>query len=193
MSKKLLGILLGLVATLAPMLVWVLLGVFADYALYLVGLAMSLVFCVVYRAVNKEDKSKLAFIISLPLGIICVFLSQLIVLLILGAPIGATVGDYLADPIIGPNIIRAVLVSAGFAVGGSFLYLLMQKEALKKQQAASMQPAINGVDVVTPTSTTPTETSNKIDRLAELNNLKQKGLISNEEFELTKAEILKDE
>lgn len=82
MSNRTKGTILGLVASLVGVAVWVLLYVFAETIASIATLLMGVLFLLVYRKINPEDNSKYPFILAAVITVVEIVASEFLSLVI---------------------------------------------------------------------------------------------------------------
>lgn len=85
MSKRLKGTLLGILPSFAGVGLWIVFGAFLEIIAGWAGAIIGVLFLLVYRKVNPDDKSKYPYIIGIVLIIALVFLSEILTIAILSS------------------------------------------------------------------------------------------------------------
>ena len=77
MNKKILATFLGILASFAGIVLWIILGM-VGFIAGIAGAAMALLFCMVYSAINREDKSNYRYVVGAIVMVVDIILAELI-------------------------------------------------------------------------------------------------------------------
>lgn len=139
MSLRLKGTLLGFVASLAGVALWIIfvavLGIIAGLA----GAVMGLLFMLVYSKINKEDKSNYRYIVGAIIVVAEILISELISVVILASIESIALSSIFSSPkIIGGmayDIIMGLVLSA--IVLGAYIYSEKKKTKMIPNKVAA--------------------------------------------------------
>lgn len=142
MSNKVKGYLLGILASLAVVALWIVLYVFVGIIAGYIGALMALSIIMIYKKFNPEDNSNVIYVVASVIGLFEIFIAEFASVGIMCAMNNKDFGSEVANSFVGIvlDVVIAIILSALVL----FYYIRQQtKKAETRKVESTVSPVEN--------------------------------------------------
>lgn len=137
MSNKVKGYLLGILASLAVVGLWIVLYVFAGIIAGLVGTLMGLAIIVIYKKFNPNDNSKVIYVSASLIAFFEIFLAEFLSVVIMCAREGIDLSLALANSKVVLNMVLDIVIAVGLSALVLFSYIKSENKKVATKQVVN--------------------------------------------------------
>lgn len=142
MSNKVKGYVLGILASLAVVALWIVLYVFAGIIAGYIGALMALSIIMIYKKFNPEDNSNVIYFVASVIGLFEIFIAEFASVGIMCAMNNKDFGSEVANSFVG--IVLDVVVAIILSALVLFYYIRQQtKKAETRKVESTVSPVEN--------------------------------------------------
>lgn len=142
MSNKVKGYLLGILASLAVVALWIVLYVFVGIIAGYIGALMALSIIMIYKKFNPEDNSNVIYVVASVIGLFEIFIAEFASVGIMCAMNNKDFGSEVANSFVG--IVLDVVVAIILSALVLFYYIRQQtKKAETRKVESTVSPVEN--------------------------------------------------
>lgn len=144
MSNKVKGYLLGILASLAVVALWIVLYVFVDIIAGYIGALMALSIIMIYKKFNPEDNSNVIYVVASVIGLFEIFIAEFASVGIMCVMNNKDFGSEVANSFVGIvlDVVIAVILSALVL----FYYIRQQTKKVETRKVESTTSPLENIE-----------------------------------------------
>lgn len=144
MSNKVKGYVLGILASLAVVALWIVLYVFVGIIAGYIGALMALSIIMIYKKFNPEDNSNVIYVVASVIGLFEIFIAEFASVGIMCAMNNKDFGSEVANSFVGIvlDVVIAVILSALVL----FYYIRQQTKKVETRKVESTTSPLENIE-----------------------------------------------
>lgn len=144
MSNKVKGYVLGILASLAVVALWIVLYVFVGIIAGYIGALMALSIIMIYKKFNPEDNSNVIYVVASVIGLFEIFIAEFASVGIMCAMNNKDFGSEVANSFIG--IVLDVVVAIILSALVLFYYIRQQTKKAETRKVESTTSPVENIE-----------------------------------------------
>ena len=150
MSNKVKGYLLGILASLAVVALWIVLYVFVGIIAGYIGALMALSIIMIYKKFNPEDNSNVIYVVASVIGLFEIFIAEFASVGIMCAMNNKNFGNEVANSFVG--IVLDVVVAIILSALVLFYYIRQQTKKVETRKVESTASPVENTEAAEETN-----------------------------------------
>lgn len=144
MSNKVKGYVLGILASLAVVALWIVLYVFVGIIAGYIGALMALSIIMIYKKFNPEDNSNVIYVVASVIGLFEIFIAEFASVGIMCAMNNKDFGSEVANSFVGIvlDVVIAIILSALVL----FYYIRQQTKKVETRKVESTTSPVENIE-----------------------------------------------